>query len=117
MLSFDHNTRIWICLQPVDMRKGFDGLTGLVTEALRESIHAGALFAFTNKRRTRLKLLHFDGTGLWLMIKRLEQGTFFWPKPADASTGKLALTPAAFALLTDGIDMHQAKMRPWYQRD
>lgn len=71
---------------------------------------------FTNKRRSRLKVLYFDGTGLWLMTKRLEQGTFCWPRAAAEKQTKLQLTPAALALLTDGIDMHRATMRPWYER-
>lgn len=117
MLSFTGGLRVWVCVDPVDMRKGFDGLSGLVNERLKESLRGGGIFAFTNKRRTRLKLLYFDGTGLWMMIKRLERGTFFWPKPAEGGQGRMLLTPEAFALLTDGIDMHRATMRPWYERD
>ncbi len=117
MLSFTGSLRVWVCVEPVDMRKGFEGLTGLVCDKLNESLRGGAIFAFINKRRTRLKLLYFDGTGLWLMIKRLEEGTFFWPKPSQSGQDKLLLTPEAFALLTDGVDMHRAKMRPWYERD
>jgi transposase len=116
MLSFTGSLRVWVCLDPIDMRKGFEGLAALVHDKLNETLRGGAVFAFTNKGRTRLKLLYFDGTGLWLMTKRLEQGTYFWPKPAQSNQGKLLLTPEAFALLTDGIDMHRATMRPWYER-
>ena len=72
---------------------------------------------FTNKRRRLIKVLYWDGTGLWLMNKRLEQGTFFWPRPAGEGQTKLELVPEAFAMLTDGIDMHGAKPRGWYERD
>lgn len=70
----------------------------------------------TNKRRRLIKVLHFDGTGLWLMTKRLEQGTFFWPRAAEEGQVKLELKPEAFTMLTDGIDMHGARPRGWYER-
>ena len=98
------------------MRKGFEGLHGLVSERLQEDVRTGALFVFTNKRRTRLKVLYFDGTGLWLMTKRLEEGTFAWPKLEEIGAAKLALRPEALAMLTDGMDLRGAKMRPWFAR-
>lgn len=116
MLSFSGSLKVFVCLEAVDMRKGFEGLHALVSERLKEEVRGGALFVFGNKRRTRLKVLYFDGTGLWLMTKRLEQGTFFWPKAAAAGQSKLRLTPEAFALLSDGVDMHRARLRPWYER-
>ncbi len=97
--------------------KGFEGLHALVGERLREEVRSGALFVFTNKRHTRLKVLYFDGSGLWFMTKRLEQGTFAWPKVEEIGAPKLALRPEAFAMLTDGIDLRGAKMRPWFERE
>ena len=117
MLSFTGGLKVFIAMEPCDMRKGFDGLHAAVGERLKEDVRSGALFVFTNKRHTRLKVLYFDGTGLWLMTKRLEKGTFSWPRAAEEKQTKLRLTPEAFALLTDGIDMHKATMRPWYERD
>jgi transposase len=117
MLSFTGSLKVFVCLDAVDMRKGFEGLHAAVSERLKEEVRSGALFVFTNRRHTRLKILYFDGTGLWLMTKRLEQGTFFWPKAAESGQSKLKLTPEAFALLTDGVDMHRATLRPWYQRE
>ena len=116
MLSFAGSLRVFLAVEPVDMRKGFEGLYGLVGERLAEDVRSGALFVFTNKRRTRLKALYFDGTGLWLLTKRLEQGTFAWPKLAELGAAKLALRPEAFAMLTDGIDLRGAQMRPWFER-
>jgi transposase len=107
MLSFTGGLKVFIALEPCDMRKGFEGLHAAVCEQLKEQVRGGGLFVFANRRRTRLKILYFDGTGLWLMTKRLEQGTFCWPKAAQAE---------AFALLTDGIDMHGARPRAWYER-
>ncbi|MCP5556804.1 MAG: IS66 family insertion sequence element accessory protein TnpB [Verrucomicrobiaceae bacterium] len=81
MLSFTGSLKVFVCLEAMDMRKGFEGLHAAVGERLKEEdVRAGALFVFTNRRRTRLKILYFDGTGLWLMTKRLEQGTFFGQK-------------------------------------
>jgi transposase len=62
-------------------------------------------------------MLYFDGTGLWLLSKRLESGSFSWPKSAEAGARKLRLAPEALAMLTDGIDLRGAKMRPWYERE
>jgi transposase len=72
---------------------------------------------FCNRRRTRIKILCWDGTGLWVLTKRLEEGTFAWPKPVAAGRTKLALTPQALAMLTDGVDLRGAKLRPWYERE
>ena len=116
MLSFSGSLKVFVAVQPCDLRKGFNGLHGLVTEKLGEDPRQGALFVFTNQRRTRLKALYFDGTGLWLLTKRLEQGTFAWPKLAELGAAKLALRPEAFAMLTDGIDLRGAQMRPWFER-
>lgn len=86
-------------------------------ERLCEEVRSGALFVFTNKRHTRLKVLYFDGSGLWLMTKRLEKGTFAWPKAEEIGAAKLALRPEALAMLSDGIDLRGAKMRPWFERE
>jgi len=65
----------------------------------------------------RIKILYFDGTGLWVMTKRLEEGTFSWPKAIEPGTTKLAIRPEALAMLTDGVDLKGAKLRPWYERE
>ncbi len=117
MLSFTGSLKVFVALDPIDLRKGFEGLCGAVAEKLKEEVRSGALFVFTNKRRTRLKVLYFDGTGLWLLTKRLEQGTFNWPRSADPQATRISLAPEAFAMLTDGIDLHQATPRRWYLRD
>jgi transposase len=116
VLSFPGTVRVFLAVEPVDMRKGFEGLHALVGERLKENVRSGGLFVFTNKRRTRLKVLYFDGTGLWLMTKRLEEGTFAWPKLEEIGSAKLALRAEAFTMLTDGIDLRGAKMRPWFER-
>ena len=117
MISFSGSLRIFLSVEPVDMRAGFERLSNLVGEVLKEDLREGALFVFTNRRHTRLKVLCFDGTGTWLLCKRLEKGTFAWPRIEHVGTGKLNLAPEAFAMLTDGIDLRGARMRPWFLRD
>jgi transposase len=117
VLSFAGSLKVFVALEPADMRKGFNGLHALVTEKLGEDPRGGALFVFINRRRSRLKILCWDGTGLWVCSKRLEQGTFSWPKSAAPQTTKLRLWPEALALLTDGVDLRGPKLRPWYERD
>src|ERR1700692_2752964 len=72
-------TKIYISLDAVDMRKGFDGLYGLVRDHLGQDPQSGHLFLFTNRSRTRWKALVWDGSGLWVCAKRLERGRFGWP--------------------------------------
>lgn len=117
MLSFSGSLRVFLAVAACDMRKGFNGLHALVTERLGEDLKQGALFVFSNRRHTRLKIIYWDGTGIWVLTKRLEQGTFAWPKNLEPETTKLKLTPQALAMLTDGVDLRGAKFRPWYERE
>jgi transposase len=117
MLSFTGSLKIFVALDPCDMRKGFNGLYGLVGQRLQEDPRAGALYVFSNRRHTRLKMLYFDGTGLWVLTKRLEKGTFSWPCRMEGQATKLKLTPEALALLTDGVDLRGGRLRPWYERE
>ncbi len=117
MLSFSGSLKVFVAVEACDMRKGFNGLHALVTERLGEDPREGALFVFSNRRHTRIKIMCWDGTGLWVLTKRLEQGTFSWPKNVEPGTTKLKLTPQALAMLTDGVDLRGAKLRPWYERE
>jgi transposase len=117
MLSFSGSLKVLVAVEPCDLRKGFNGLYALVTERLGEDPRAGTLFVFSNRQHTRLKILCWDGTGLWVLTKRLEQGTFSWPKHVEPEATKLKLTPQALAMLTDGVDLRGAKLRPWYERE
>jgi transposase len=115
MLAFPGGIRIYVAVQPVDMRKQYDGLWAAAQEQLNEDPKSGAVFCFTNKGRTRLKLLYWDGTGVWVLAKRLEQGRFSWPAPAQAKR-KLALAPEALALLVGGIELKDGCRKAWYER-
>ena len=115
MLAFPAAIRIFLAVQPVDMRKSFNGLWAAASTQLGEDPREGAVFVFTNATRTRLKLLYWDGTGVWVLAKRLEQGRFSWVAPGD-TRAKLSLAPEALALLVGGVELRQGSLKPWYER-
>lgn len=115
MLAFPVAIRIFVAVCPVDMRKSFNGLWAAVTEQLKEDPKDGAVYCFINRERTRLKLLYWDGTGVWVLAKRLERGRFSWTAATDERT-KIALAPEALAMLLSGVDLKQGTLKPWYER-
>lgn len=110
MLSPGPATKIYLAAGTTDMRKSFNGLYALVAGALEADPLSGHLFVFCNRRRDRVKILCFDGSGLWVCAKRLEKGTFRWP---DAGDGAVELTQAQLNLLLGGLDLSDMKKRPW----
>ncbi|MCC5023301.1 MAG: IS66 family insertion sequence element accessory protein TnpB [Candidatus Synoicihabitans palmerolidicus] len=103
-----------MAIEPVDMLKQFDGLWSLATGVLREDPRSGAVFVFSNKRRNRIKLLYWDGTGPWVFAKRLEKGRFSWPVGSDHT--KVSLKPEALTMLLAGIDLKQGCEKAWFER-
>lgn len=114
MLTFPSALRIYLAVQPVDMRKQFNGLWSLAQEKLKEDPRLGAVFAFVNKDRNRVKMLYWDGTGPWVFAKRLEKGQFSWPIGSDQI--KLSLAPEALTMLLAGIDLKDGCKKAWYER-
>ena len=113
MLAFPAGFRIYLAIEPVDMRKQFNGLWALAVERLKEDPRQGAVFVFGNKDHDRVKLLYWDGSGVWVMAKRLERGRFSWPIGSDRT--KLALTPEALTMLLAGIDLKEGCKKAWYE--
>ena len=115
MFGLGPATKIYIAVEGVDMRKGFDGLYGLVRDRLGHDPLSGHLFLFSNRDRTRLKVLVGDGSGLWVCAKRLEKGRFHWPAATDA--GCLVMRPEELAMLLNGLDLAEARpRRNWLRR-
>lgn len=110
--------KIFVALEACDMRKSFNGLYDIAVNHLENHrLERNVLFVFANKRCNRIKLLYFDGTGLWVAAKRLEEGKFSWPKPSRSGQRKLHLSSEALQLLLDGVDLRNGSLRPWYERD
>lgn len=93
--------QVWLVVEPVDMRRGIDGLSQRIQNLLERSPCDGAAYAFRNRRGTRLKLLVWDGTGVWLCQRRLHRGCFVWPQ-ADAKS--VTLTARQWDWLVTGVD-------------
>jgi hypothetical protein len=111
MLSLSPNTRIYLHLPPTDMRKTFDGLSGLVRSAFGMDPLDGSWFLFLNRRRDRIKILAWDRDGYLLVYKRLEAGTFESLQSADNSA-TLELDATQLTLLLNGVTLASAKRRP-----
>lgn len=93
--------KVLIATRPVDFRKGMDGLAAVVRESLGSDPYGGVIYVFRARRADRVKLLYWDGTGVVLVAKRLEAGSFRWPSIAD---GVMRLTPAQLSALLEGLD-------------
>lgn len=114
MFGIGPATRIYLGIDGIDMRKGFDGLYGLVRDQLKLDPTSGHLFLFANKQRTRVKVLVWDGSGLWVCAKRLEKGRFRWPA-AQPETRCVTMRAEELAMLLNGLDPAQSRRRNWYQ--
>jgi transposase len=113
MLTIPSTVAIYLYAKPADMRKGFDGLSGIVRSEFGADPLDGSLFLFVNRRRDRIKMLHWDGTGFWLYYKRLEAGTF----EVTASDGPyVKIDSTQLAMLLGGISLAHVKRRKRYVR-
>jgi transposase len=113
MLSVPRFVKIFVGVEPVDLRKGFDSLAALVETVLAEDPLSGQLFVFRNKRADRIKLLYWDGDGYAIWYKRLEAGSFRFPAAASAS---VVISAADLAMLLDGVDLSSVRRQARYQR-
>lgn len=114
MFGLGPATRIYLAAGATDMRKGFEGLYGLVRDRLLCEPLSGHVFLFSNKQRNRLKLMFYDGSGLWVCSKRLDKGRFRWPE-MDIEQTKLLLSQEELTLLLGGIDLVQTRPRKWHR--
>jgi transposase len=105
MIAFNRRTKIFVCKEATDMRASYDSLFSRVKAVLQQDPFSGHLFLFVNTRRTSCKCLYYDGTGLVIIMKRLEAGTFSRINPYYR--GELALTQAEFGLFFEGADLEK----------
>jgi transposase len=112
MLNCSSGTRVYVATTPVDLRASFNKLFALTQSVLRQDPLSGHWFVFTNQQRNRVKVLFWDGSGLWVCAKRLERGRFSWPCPGSGRCARLR-SVELMALLS-GLEVRQ---KPgWYRR-
>ena len=116
MFGLSPATRIYLAVGATDLRKGFEGLYGLVRDRLLCEPTSGHLFLFSNARRNRIKVLYWDGSGLWLCAKRLERGRFSWPGE-DVQAVRVTVSQEELSLLLGGIDLAQTRRKDWYRKE
>jgi transposase len=109
-------TRVYLAVGATDLRKGFVGLYGLVRDRLLCEPTSGHLFLFSNARRNRIKVLYWDGSGLWICAKRLERGRFSW-QGEDAQAIGVTVSQGELSLLLGGIDLAQTRRKNWYRKE
>ena len=114
MLTFT-GRRIFLVTGPTDMRKSFNGLAGIARELLEATPASRDLFLFCNRLRNRLKVLIYDESGVWVLAKRLDEGTFSWPSSSEAGAVK-EFRDEQLTLLLRGIDARELKARRWRRR-
>ena len=105
MITARAGLHVWVATRPIDFRKGVHGLVALVADGLRADPYGGDIFVFRSKRSDRIKLLAWDGSGIILATKWLEDGHFVWPPIQD---GAICLTATQLVLLLDGLQWSQA---------
>jgi transposase len=113
MIMLPSAVRIFLCTRSTDLRKSFDGLTGLVQDCFGQDALTGHLFLFLNRRRDRIKILYFDRDGLAIWYKRLEAGSYQMPQTFDQDS--VELQPAQLAMMLSGIDLRTARQRKRFQ--
>jgi transposase len=113
MFSFPASVTIYLHTEPTDMRKGIDGLSGIVRGQFAGDPIDGSLYLFVNRRRDRLKILHFDGSGFWVFYKVLEQGTF---EVRRSEEERMVIDATELAMLLGGVSLVGVKRRKRYRR-
>lgn len=111
MIGLSAATRVYVALAAIDLRASFNRLSALVKHTLQADPLSGHLFVFTNGARNRLKVLYWDGSGLWVCAKRLEKGRFTWPTGEGASC---SLRPEQWIALVQGLEV--VRQKNWYRK-
>ena len=112
MLTLPARVKVYVAAEPVDLRKGFDGLAGATHGIIQQDPMSGHLFAFINRRRNRMKILVWQHSGFLLLYKRLEEGCFVLPTAPKPGKRHIEVDGAQLALILEGIDLKGALRRP-----
>jgi transposase len=115
MLSISPTIRIFVHALPTDMRKHFDGLMAIVTQAFGKDVFQGDYFVFLNRCRNRCKILYWDRDGLVVWAKRLERGSFQVPGGGDAASLAIEIDGVTLAMMLGGVDLKNVKRRKRYR--
>lgn len=115
MLTLSPSVKVFLAAGSTDMRKGAVSLAGAVRTILEQEPTSGHLFVFCSRRRNLLKILYWDGSGFWLLTKRLARGTFAWPEAREGSRA-LDLRPEELGALLGGVDLAKTTWRPWWRQ-
>ena len=115
MLSLPPSIRIFVHALPTDMRKGFNGLCAIVSQAFGKNVLEGDYFVFVNRMRNRCKILYWDHDGLVVWAKRLERGGFQVPSRDDAASLCVEIDSVTLAMMIGGVDLNTAKRRKRYR--
>ena len=117
MIGLASGLRVFLCTQPADMRRSFDGLSGMTASIIEQNPTSGHLFVFRNRNRDRLKILYWDRDGLAIWYKRLEKGTFQFPADLidkEKRLPKAEISSEQLTLLLGGIDLRSVEKRKRY---
>jgi transposase len=114
MLSISGQVKVFLAAEPTDMRKSFDTLAALVPEVLRLDPLSGHLFVFRGKRADRVKILWWDTHGYAIYYRRLERGTYRFPRP-EPDAASVTISATELAMLLDGVELSSVKRRPRYR--
>jgi transposase len=116
VLTLPASVRIYVAADPVDLRRGFDGLSAATRSLIHQDPLNGHLFVFLNRRRNRIKLLVWDRTGYLLLYKRLERGTFHLPTQPQAGNRHVELDAGDLGLMLEGVDLRGVCRRERWRR-
>lgn len=117
MFALSAATKVHLAAGATDLRKGFEGLCAIVEGVLEEAPLSGHVFLFANATRTRLKVLVWDGSGLWVCTKKLGRGRYAWPAVGEGESRRVRMSQGELMLLLSGVDLAATKRRDWWRKE
>lgn len=115
MLTFGPTTKVYLAIGGTDMRKSFDALAAAARQVLAQDPRSGHVFVFCSRQRHLLKILFWDGSGFWVLAKRLARGTFAWPKARPEGGRALEVRADELAALLGGVDLRRSRWQRWWR--